>query len=205
MPASIEQQIRDLASQYAATLKQRIEERTQEMAADDKSHYLIYRVLGISEKEGDIIDLYQNTGRFLYRYAGTFLERATRLCFEAKFPDAKALKIANTLTDTPKTFEIDCLIKNYAYEVKWRDATTDGDHIIKEHTRIKVIANGGYIPVRLMYYVPNRAQAIRIQSAIADLYKANNGFYYSGNEAWSHLKAQTDVDLYAILKSIAEE
>jgi hypothetical protein len=39
----------------------------------------------------------------------------------------------------PKTIEIDYLINNNAFEIKWTDATTDGNHITKEHTRIKVI------------------------------------------------------------------
>ncbi|EJG73160.1 restriction endonuclease R.XbaI [Streptococcus pneumoniae 2082170] len=46
------------------------------MANDNKSHYLIYRVLGISFEEGENIDLYQNKGRFLYKYAGSFFRRS---------------------------------------------------------------------------------------------------------------------------------
>lgn len=58
------------------------------MANDNKSHYLIYRVLGISFEEGENIDLYQNKGhkgRFLYKYAGSFLEEAAVLSFNEKF------------------------------------------------------------------------------------------------------------------------
>lgn len=55
------------------------------MANDNKNHYLIYRVLGISFEEGENIDLYQNKGRFLYKYAGSFLEEAAVLCFNEKF------------------------------------------------------------------------------------------------------------------------
>ncbi len=175
------------------------------MGSDDKSHYLIYRVLGISLEEGTAIDIYQNKGRFLYRYAGTFLEHATKICFESKFPDAVPLRIPNTLGLRPKTFQIDCLIDKRAYEIKWRDATTDGDHITKEHTRIKTIAAAGYEPIRLMYYYPNRAQAMRIQAAIEDLYLANGGAYYYGDTAWEHLKTVTNIDLLAILEEIAVE
>ena len=49
----------------------------------------------------------------------------------------------------PKTFEIDCLCGLNAIEIKWRDATTGGDHITKEHTRIQVIKNSGFTPVRI--------------------------------------------------------
>lgn len=98
----VEQAIRDLALEYAHNLQEQVEQRTLEMQSDDKSHYLIYRVLGVSKEEGDAIDLYQNKGRFLYRYAGGFLEEATKICFKAKFPDAQSLKISNTLGQRPK-------------------------------------------------------------------------------------------------------
>lgn len=201
----IEQTTRQLATQYADELQKKVEQRLVEMQSDDKSHYLIYRVLGISSEEGETVDIYQNKGRFLYRYAGTFLETVTKLCFKAKFPEATAIKIPNTLGRSPKTFEIDCLVGQSAYEIKWRDATTDGDHITKEHTRMKVIAAAGYTPIRLMYYYPTRAQAIRIQSALEDLYKANRGHYYYGDAAWLHIQQQTNVDLKSILERIAAE
>lgn len=35
--------------------------------------------------------------------------------------------------------------------------TTDGDHITKEHTRVKVIKACGYKPIRVMFYYPLRA------------------------------------------------
>lgn len=201
----IEQIIRDLATEYANNLQEKVAQRTIEMQSDDKSHYLIYRVLGISAEEGDAIDLYQNKGRFLYRYAGGFLQNATKICFKARFPDAESVKIPNTLGERPKQFEIDCLIAQEAYEIKWRDATTDGDHITKEHTRMKVIAAAGFVPIRLMFYYPNRTQAIRIQSALEDLYKANQGFYYYGDAAWEHVREKTDIDLLTILQKIAQE
>ena len=74
------------------------------------------------------------------------------------------LRIPNTITQKPKTFEIDCLLeKSDAIEIKWRDATTDGNHITKEHTRIKAIQANGYNPIRVMFYHPNRVRAIKIQ------------------------------------------
>jgi hypothetical protein len=203
--SDIENKIRLVAQNYTDLLQKNIQERAIEMTNDDKSHYLIYRLLGISDSEGEKIDLYQNTGRFLYRYAGSFLEHATKLCFEAKFPEAHALRIPNTLGTRPKTFEIDCLIENNAYEIKWRDATTDGDHILKEYARLKAIVMAGYIPIRIMYYYPNRTQAIKIQSALEDLYKANGGAYYHGDSAWIYIHDKTEIDLLSILKKLAHE
>jgi len=202
---NIEQKIKDLAKKYADNLKNKIENRAEEMKSDDKSHYLVYQVLGVSDEEGHLIDLYQNKGRFLYKYAGSFLEVATKLCFLDKFPNSATTKIPNTLGSRPKTFEIDCLEGNNAIEIKWRDATTDGDHITKEHTRIRAIHQAGYVPIRVMFYYPNREQAIKIQSTLETLYKGVNGEYYHGDSAWQFVKERTGIDLKNILEKIAHE
>jgi len=149
----------------------------KEMKKDDNSHYLIYRVLGISHKEGMLIDEYQNTGRFLYKYAGSFLEETASMClFFANSSGSKKL-VKNTQGRKPKTFEIDFLNGNDAVELKWRDATTDGDHITKEHTRVKAIQSHGYRPIRVMFYYPQRKQAIRIQKTLETIYTGVQGEY----------------------------
>jgi len=192
--------IKQLADKYAERLSAVIDGRVTEMQSDDVSHYLIYRVLGISEREGHLIDVYQNKGRFLYKYAGSFLEEATKLCFKEAFPNSGSLRIANTRGQRPKTFEIDCLVDNDALEIKWKDATTDGDHITKEHTRIQVISDAGYIPIRVMFYYPNR-----IQETLETLYEGVGGQYYYGDAAWSYVRDKTAIDLKEILEEIADE
>jgi hypothetical protein len=199
------QNIKNLAEIYSANLKGKIEARTEEMRADDNSHYLIYRVLGITTEQGQIIDLYQNTGRFLYKYAGSFLEEAATLCLNYKFPEGIKTKVKNTSGQKPITFEIDFLNANDAIEVKWRDATTDGDHITKEHTRVQVIKGHGYKPIRVMFYYPLREQAMRIQETLKTLYAGVEGEYYGGDEAWAYLQAYSGVDLKAILTQIAND
>lgn len=199
------EKIRQLANQYADRLNGVIDARVTEMQGDDVSHYLIYRVLGISEQEGHLIDVYQNKGRFLYKYAGSFLEEATKLCFKEAFPDSASLRIVNTRGQRPRTFEIDCLVGNDALEIKWKDATTDGDHITKEHTRIQVISDAGYTPIRVMFYYPNRAQAIRIQETLETLYEGVSGEYYYGGAAWNYVRDKTAIDLKEILEEIADE
>lgn len=199
------QSIKNLAEVYSANLKGKIEARTEEMKADDNAHYLIYRVLGISLEQGQLIDSYQNTGRFLYKYAGSFLEASATLCLNYRFPEGIKTKVENTIGQRPKTFEIDFLNDNDAIEVKWKDATTDGDHITKEHTRVQVIKNHGYKPIRIMFFYPQRAQAIRIQQTLKTLYAGVYGEYYGGDEAWDFLKTYSGVDLKAILTEIANE
>jgi hypothetical protein len=201
----IEESIRLLARKYANRLRKAIDERLEEMKSDDRSHFLIYQVLGIGDQEGQLVDEYQNKGRFLYKYAGSFLEEAAKLCFLEKFPESGSARIPNTRGRRPKNFEIDCLVASDAIEVKWRDATTDGDHITKEHTRIHAIVDAGHMPIRIMFYYPNRAQAIKIQQTLETLYKGANGQYYFGDAAWQYVKKRTGVDLFAILKTLAQE
>lgn len=196
--------IKSLADKYASDLQTKVDNRVKEMKSDDNSHYLIYRVLGVSDKEGNLIDLYQNKGRFLYKYAGAFLEESTVICFKHAYPDAEKIKIPNTLGIRPKTFEIDCLINDDAHEIKWRDATTDGNHITKEHTRVKVIKEKGYTPIRVMFYYPQRAQAKKIQETLETLYLGIGGKYYYGDSAWDYVKEYTGINLLEILKKIAD-
>ena len=201
----LKEKIRILAEKYSSDLKERIEQRKEDMKMDDKSHYLIYRALGITASEGELIDVYQNTGRFLYKYAGSFLEEAAALCLSFKYPEGIKTKIENTFGQRPKTFEVDFLNGNDAIEIKWRDATTDGDHITKEHTRVKVIKDHGYKPIRIMFYYPQRVQAIKIQETLKTLYSGIDGEYYGGDEAWSYLKDYSGADLKTILTEIANK
>lgn len=200
---TIDQRIKALADEYAGALKRQMDTRVVEMEADDNAHYLIYQVLGVNLEEGRLIDIYQNKGRFLYKYAGSFLEESAKMCFLETYPDSSTMRIPNTLGARPKTFEIDCLVGNDALEIKWRDATTDGDHITKEHTRIMAIVAAGYRPIRVMFYYPNRGQAIKIQQTLETLYQGVNGEYYFGDGAWNYIMSRTRVDLKSILQKIA--
>lgn len=84
----VEEKIRELAETYSKRLKSVVDARVVEMQDDDVSNLLVYRVLGVSDAEGRLIDTYQNKGRFLYKYAGSFLESAAKLCFLEKFQKA---------------------------------------------------------------------------------------------------------------------
>lgn len=95
-----------LADKYATDLKKQVDTRIEEMKADDNSHFLLYRVLGVSDEEGNLIDLYQNKGRFLYKYAGAFLEEATIYCMKRKYPYSAKIKIPNTLGNRPKNLKL---------------------------------------------------------------------------------------------------
>lgn len=203
MEEAIYKAIKDLADKYARDLKRQVELRIEEMKDDDTSHYLLYRVLGVTNDEGNLIDVYQNKGRFLYKYAGAFLEEAALTCMKYKYPESAKVKIPNTLGSKPKTFEIDCLVNGFAHEIKWLDATTDGDHITKEHTRVKVIQAKGYVPIRIMFYYPQRIQAKKIQETLETLYNGIGGKYFYGDAAWKYIESYTEINLLDILERIA--
>jgi hypothetical protein len=198
--------IRALSDTYEKQLKKQIDNRVLEMDSDDRLHHVLYQVLGVTAKEGHDIDVYQNKGRFLYKYAGSFLEAAAKMCIQHRHPEAISTRIPNTLGLRPAKFEIDALVPNGdAFEIKWRDATTDGDHITKEHTRLKVIANAGYHPIRVMFYYPNRSQAQRIQKTLETLYAGVGGDYHFGESAWAFIRKYTGVDLLGLMNRIAME
>ena len=115
------------------------------------------------------------------------------------------MRVPNTRGQRPKTFEVDCLVCGDALEIKWRDATTDGDHITKEHTRMQAVRDAGHRPIRVMFYYPNRDQAIRIQQTLETLYNSLQGEYHYVNAAWAYVKQRTDIDLLEILKELAAE
>lgn len=136
-----EEKIEKLVIKAKNDLNEKIKQRMEELKSDDNSHREAYKWLGIDEKEGEKIDEYQNKGRLLYKSLGSTLEKVVQTCFKEEYQNAEMnKKIPNTVSSTPKKIEIDCLLnEEEAIEIKWRDATTDGDHVKKEKTRIEVI------------------------------------------------------------------
>lgn len=199
MTASLRSALDEIIERNRMSLHQKIEERRVEMAENNLEHFRLYELLGFSEEEGRKIDLYQNIGRFVYKYAGALLEEAT-VAVLRHTRGGESIRILNTISQNPKNFAIDFFIRsdNKAHEIKWRDATTDGDHVRKEHNKIQCIIDAGMIPVRVMYYMPNREQAIRIQERIIAAYR-EHGEAYIGREAWDYIRNYTGFDLYAYL------
>lgn len=79
-----------------------------------------------------------------------------------------------------------------------------GPYYERAHTS-KDYKNAGYTPIRIMFYYPNRDQAIRIQRTLQTLYEGLGGRYYFGESAWDYIKTVTGADLKAILETIADE
>lgn len=202
---SNDERLLKIVMKYREKLQEKIQDRKKEMEEDNNDYYMVYNALGFTSEEGYQIDYQQNVGRFLYKYAGSMLEELAINCFKQAFPQAKdKVKLLNTIDKSPKHVEIDCLVDKKAYEIKWKDATTDGDHIKKEHKRVQVIRDAGYIPIRIMFFEPNREQAIRIQATLKKLYEDVGGEYYSGEDAWNYLMQQTGVNLKEIFNKMKE-
>lgn len=199
--------IQTLIKEEKINLKKKIKQRSEELKNDDISHQEAYSWFGISKEESKKIDEYQNIGRLLYKTLGSTLEKAVQICFEEKYQEIeKNKKIPNTVSSSPKKIEIDCLInKKEAIEIKWRDATTDGDHVKKEKIRIEVIKEANYKPVRIMLYNPVREEAISIQKKIKKEYENVGGEYYSGKAAWNYIEKKTDIDLRKIISEVLEK
>ena len=202
---SVSEKIKKLAENYQKDLDAKVNQRVQEMKLDNNEHYILYNALGVSNDEGNDIDVFQNKGRFLYKYAGSFIEEAAIICLKDAYQSASTVKVDNTVSPRPKKYEIDCLVNEKdAFEIKWRDATTDGDHINKEHARMRAVASYGYTPIRLMFYKPLRDQAIKIQTKLKTIYENEGGQYYAGKDAFSFLHTYTNNDLEKIIKNIAD-
>ena len=69
---------------------------------------------------------------------------------------------------------------------------------------MRVIKEKGYIPIRVMFYYPQREQAKKIQETLETLYIGIGGKYYCGDSAWIYIKEYTGIDLLEILEKIAE-
>lgn len=202
---SSDERLLNIVMSYREKLQKKIQIRKKEMEEDNNDHYMIYNALGFTSEEGYQIDYQQNVGRFLYKYAGSMLEELAINCLKQAFPQAQEkVKLLNTIDKSPKHVEIDCLVDDRAYEIKWKDATTDGDHIKKEHKRVQVIKDAGYTPIRIMFFEPNREQAIRIQVTLKQLYKDVGGEYYAGEDAWNYLMQETGVNLKELFNKMKE-
>lgn len=181
---------------YKEQLHSSINNRLKDMENDTNEHFIIYEVLGIHTDEHILIDRYQNIGRFVFKYAGALLEDIAKVAL-----GGKKIYFKNVISSSPKTFEIDCYTEedNKAHEIKWKDATTDGDHKKKEENKIKGIVNEGYIPVRVMFFMPEREQAKKIQEKVISLYR-ESGEAYIGEDAFKYIKDYSGIDIKKIFK-----
>lgn len=193
--------IHSMINLYRNALHVAINDRIKEMNSDLNEHFIIYKTLGIHDDEHHKIDIYQNIGRFIFKYAGALIEDIAKIAL-----GGERVHIPNVISSSPKTFEIDCYTAsdNKAHEIKWKDATTDGDHKKKEECKVMGIVDKKYIPVRIMFFMPERTQAIAIQKKIIALYR-ENGEAYIGEEAFEYVKNYSGIDIKKLLNDFIKE
>jgi hypothetical protein len=181
---------------HQAAYASAVEKRKLAMAKDANHHHFLYQMMGLSDLEAVELDVNQNNSRLLYRRLALCVEDLVWECFTAAQPDSlRHVIIPNVVGEKPANFEIDIVSANRGLEVKWRDATTDGDHVMKEKHRIISVAAAGYIPHRIMLCTPEREQARKIQERMRRIYAQNNGFFLAGDDAWSFIKQETGFNL----------
>lgn len=173
-----------------------------ELEADDNSHHQLYRLFGVEDAEALLIERHQNTGRLLWSQLGGFMQDVVTACFRTRFPDAAPASV--TVPGRRRGYQIDLVVGRDAYEIKWRDGSTDGDHDNKERARLEAIFGAGFRPIKLMFYLPLRRQARAIQERLMALYMDRGGTFYVEDAAWRHVYDRTGVDLGAILTRLAE-
>lgn len=187
-------------------MNHRMAKRFHEMKEENKAHHLMFRVLGYTDAEATAIEEQEQRARFVYANAGKFADKSVKLCFMRVFSDAKTIKIPNPYGAKPKTFEIDVALESRdGIEIKWRDATTDGDHRNKEKARVRAVADAGYKPIRVMLFDPNRDKAIKAQAELREIYREVGGEYLSGKDGFDFIQERTRIDYLGILQAIAND
>ena len=174
-------------------VKNNISEKTSIMEGFNNPHHLIYSLF-LSPKEVKKMEYYWNLGRIISSNSGQMFDTIIKFLLSNTIP-GKSTNINNP-KGHPKYFEIDHLdeINKVAYEVKWRDAGTDGDHLKKEFNKVDAVLKLGYKPIRLTFFMPELKQSNNSQKKIIEYYK-NNGEAYTGNDAFKYVKSLTGYDL----------
>lgn len=191
--------LNEIMQKQIPALEEGMRQRRELLANAHGQHMEVYDLFNISQDEGRRIELYHNLGRLFYNAVGRLLEGTTQAVIKYT-KGGESIRIENTISNAPKTFSIDAFVQqdNKAHEIKWRDATTDGDHIRKENHKVQCIVERQMIPVRIMYYMPESDKAAQIQNKVIAAYR-QQGEAYVGKDAWNYIKDYTGVDLYTYL------
>lgn len=191
--------INEVMNTYVTYIHEIIEIRMDELKHDTNEHHMMYEVFGLPEHEQYNIDKYHNIARLIYSNCGSLMEKISMICLGGKKFSINNLHYSPKADN--KTFTIDCYTKNdnRAHEIKWRDSTTDGDHSDKEEAKINSILDIGYIPVRVMFFMPERNQSKSKQEKILSIYK-DKGLAFVGKDAFKYIYDYSDIDIYKILQ-----
>lgn len=178
-----------------------VQRRRADLLQDANGHRMMTGALGVPDASLGSLDAAHNEARLLYRHCGNLAQTICGICFAAAFPGSGPRMIGNPVEGAkPRRYEIDWLMPTMeALEFKWRDATTDGDHVRKERARLSAVRKAGFVPVRIMLFQPERKAARKIQAALSMAYEAEGGVYLAGPEAFGFVHRRTGIDLASCL------
>lgn len=178
-------------------VRDNILKKTSMIEGFDNPHHVIYSMF-LSSDEVKRMEHYWNLGRIISSNAGQMFDSIIKFLLSSIIP-GKSTNIENP-NGHPKFFEIDHLSidNNLAYEIKWRDAGTDGDHLKKEFNKVDAVLKLGYKPIRLTFFMPELKLSNDSQKKIIEYYKDNGGEAYTGNDAFKYIENLTGCDLKEI-------
>ena len=196
-PDTFKKTIHNIIKKYHKQIITNTENTQIKMDNFDNPHHFIYKIFYTSEKIKEM-EYYHNVARILSSNVGRLFDEIIKFSITI-IEGGRSTYIVNP-TGKPKKFEIDILNENkkIAYEIKWRDAGTDGDHKNKEFTKVDLIKQMGYKPIRLTFYLPELAQSLLAQKNIINYYKTH-GEAYTGEEAFDYINKMANIDLIKII------
>lgn len=165
-------------------------------------HHQMYELF-YSKNELKLMEKYHNMARILSANMGRIFDSIVK--FIIIDIEGGQTEYWNNTNSNPKKFEID-VVNNYkkiAYEIKWRDAGTDGDHKSKEFRKVDLIKSRGYTPIRLTFFLPELERSAKAQKDIIDYYSLK-GLSYTGKKAFEYINNLAKIDLLKIIKQYNE-
>ena len=175
-----------------------IDDTQNRMDTFTNEHHLVYELF-YDKKEIELMEKYHNRARILSTNAGRIFDTAVK--FIIQDVEGGQSEYIDNPGQHPNRFEIDVINhdKKLAYEIKWRDAGTDGDHKNKEYRKVDLLIEKGYTPIRLTFFMPELERSLNAQKQIIDYYN-KRGKSYTQDSAFAYINRMADIDLLQILK-----
>lgn len=195
-PDFYEKSIHSIIKKYHKKILENTENTQSHMDSFENSHHKIYKLFYNSEQI-EIMEREHNRARILSANTGRIFDEAIKFII-TNVEGGKSEYIDNT-KGHPKKFEIDIMnhYKKVAYEIKWRDAGTDGDHKAKEYRKVDIIKGMGYTPIRLTFFLPELPRSLKAQQDIINYYE-NCGQAYTGEDAFNFVNKMAKINLWSI-------
>ena len=190
--------IHKIINDYHKKIMTNIDDTQNRMDTFTNEHHLVYELF-YDKKEIELMEKYHNRARILSANAGRIFDTAVKFIIQ-EVEGGQSEYIDNP-GQHPNRFEIDVINhdKKLAYEIKWRDAGTDGDHKNKEYRKVDLLIEKGYTPIRLTFFMPELERSLNAQKQIIDYY-TKRGKAYTQESAFEYINRMADIDLLQILK-----